>query len=178
MRNVIAVIAVVLVLGIGYSAAQQRRNQPAPRAKVKYVPPPRQRMPLGAMNVEPAFPVTVSHTLDLADDGKALYEQMAKQLTGLAAVPDDRLNFYSAVLQAYRIRGWMGMVDHVEPIPGGYLVTVLVGPDIEPTDEIGPIIGVFSRYAEQYRVVNGVIQYAGCLDPENMAGKMPGMLSM
>ncbi|HEX8203908.1 MAG TPA: hypothetical protein VF590_25760, partial [Isosphaeraceae bacterium] len=90
---------------------------------------------------------------------------------------NDRLRFFSAVLSQYRITGWEGMIDAVESIPGGYFLTVRVTPVIEPTEQIGPFIAVGSRYAEQYRIVNGVIEYVRSLDPEGMAGKMPMIMS-
>ncbi len=45
----------------------------------------------------PSGSVAVDFTLNLNPETKALYQQMASAISGYTAVPDDRLNYYSAV---------------------------------------------------------------------------------
>jgi hypothetical protein len=45
----------------------------------------------------PSWSVAVDFTLNLNPETKALYQQMTSAISGYTAVPDDRLNYYSAV---------------------------------------------------------------------------------
>jgi hypothetical protein len=170
MKKLILVATVIVIAVAGYVVSAQRYPEERPVPKL---PPKVQRRAMVARIQEyvPPFPVIVDPELD--PETKALHEQLAKQLSGVG-VPDDRLNFYSALIGApgYRITGWTGVLDEADPIPGGYLVTVRVGPSLE-SDELGNATIVDSEYAEQYRVVNGTVQYVGFLDPEGMFGKFP-----
>jgi hypothetical protein len=170
MKKLILAVTVLVIGAAGYVVYAQRQPEERPVPKL---PPKIQRRAMVTRIQEyvPPFPVIVDPDLD--PETKALYEQLAKQLSGVG-VPDDRLNFYSALIGApgYRIKGWAGVIDAAAPIPGGYLVTVRVSPSVD-SDRFGPATVVSSEYAEQYRVINGTVQYVGFLDPEGMFGKFP-----
>src|SRR4051812_24379405 len=89
----------------------------------------------GKANIQPrplpqepirVFPVRVSSRIQ--GEERPTYEKLAAHLTGMEAMPDDRILFYAAVFEQYSVQGWRGILDRVEPIQGGYLVTVRVLP--------------------------------------------------
>jgi len=119
----------------------------------------------------------VDFTLQLDAQTAALYQQMVTLMGAYTAVPNDRLTYFSAVLNNpdYVLEKWGGLLSDVQPNPmGGYLLTVRVRPQLSsPTNQ--PTIFRWT-YREQFAVdANNNIQYLGFLDPENAAGKMPQM---
>jgi len=119
----------------------------------------------------------VDFTLQLDAPTAALYQQMVTLMGGYTAVPNDRLNYFSAVLNNpdFVLERWGGLLSNVQPNPmGGYLLTVKIGPQLSsPTSQ--PMIFNWN-YGEQFSVdANNNIQYVGFLDPDNGAGKLPGM---
>ena len=123
------------------------------------------------------FPVAIDPTLNLDPDTQALYQQMATALDGYAAVPNDRLNFYSAINNPPNsaVTCWGGFVEDVQPAAGGgYQVTVAVTASTA-TSDLGPrtLPAMAGPYYELYNVNGGVIQYLGFQDPRNVAGQPP-----
>jgi hypothetical protein len=168
MKKLLLAIA-LLAIGIGGYALLRTEGQyaePIPAMsemvpELKFVPP------------EPRPPLSVILNDDLGPDTKALHEQLAKVLSAVGP-PDDRLAFYAALFNTpgFRVIGWSGILEDAEPIPGGYLVTLRIAPNVE-SDEFGPKTVINSQYREQYRVIDGNVQYVGFLDPEGMFGKFP-----
>jgi hypothetical protein len=139
------------------------------------------RIPLAEDDQPPAFCVVVDPTLNLTPDQQALYQQMATDLQDVAAIPNDRLNYYSAVNNPpnYVIRGWGGTVQNVQPdCCGGYLVTVFVKPHLSTTAYGNSTIILTSDYCEIYQVTNDVPQYVSFTDPAGLAGQMPDFLGL
>ena len=124
----------------------------------------------------PTFPVTVDFTLTLDANTQALYQQMATALSGYTTVPNDRINYYSAFNNwaDYQISGWVGMVQNVQSIDGGNVVTVGVVPQFTNASSI-----VVNDYSEQYFVGNdGRITYQGFTDPNGWAGQSPPIIDL
>lgn len=120
--------------------------------------------------------VSVDFTLNLDPQSQALYQQMATAISAYIGVPNDRLNYYSAVNNPpnWVIGGWGGLVHDVEPDGnGGYVVTVLVNPDLSATP-YGTGVTISTDYSERYSVdANNNVQYLGFLDPGGWAGQQP-----
>ena len=121
----------------------------------------------------PFFNAIVNPNLNLDANTFALYQQMATTLSAVTDVPNDRLNYYSAVNQppVYQILGWEGMVSTVQANNGGYLVGVSVVPYLSAEGGAGVVSN--SDYLETYQITNGVVQYVGSADPQSLAGQMP-----
>lgn len=127
-----------------------------------------------AAQPQPFWRVSVSWGLQLDANTQALYQHMADLLSGVTAVPNDRLNYYSAVNRPpdWVIGGWTGMVTDVQPsVGGGHVVTVTANPVFPDWTSVT----IFSDYSEHYNIdqFNNIV-YVGFSDPNNWAGKMPG----
>lgn len=84
-----------------------------------------------ALPPRPVWDVGVDWSLQLDPDTQALYQRMADLLSGVTTVPNDRLNYYSAVNKPpdWVIERWSGLVTNVQPAAGGgYTVTVTANP--------------------------------------------------
>lgn len=82
-------------------------------------------MPAGQTAAAPW--VTVWSMAPPAAQVQATYQQMATLISGYTAVPGDRTNYYSAVIND--VDHWTGSLSNVQAAPGGgYTVTVMVGP--------------------------------------------------
>ena len=146
------------------------------QAHVKYSPARGAGRIRAAVDAAPVFPVAVDTGLDLDQATLALYQQMATQLSGNAAVPNDRTNYYSAFrnMPHYQIGGWAGIVEDVQAVNGGNLVTVQVVPLFTTT-----ATGVLNDYTEQYLIGNdGSIAYQGFADPNGWAGLVPNTIDL
>ena len=119
----------------------------------------------------PVFPVEVDPNLSLDANTQALFQQMATLLSGNPAVPNNRTNFYSAVIATagLTVNNWEGWVENVQAMNGGNLVTVAVFPSLSSTD-YGDSLAIDTNYYEQYFVLNGSHTYSGFLDPLNESG--------
>ena len=126
--------------------------------------------PVRVVNVVGTPWVTVDWGLTLDANHQALYQNMATLLSGVAAVPQDRDNYYSVIIND--VGSWLGMVSDVQAANGGgYVVTVSVSPLISPGSLYGDATGVGGDYSEIYHVdVNNNVTYSGFTDPEGMAG--------
>jgi len=177
----VATVSLVTAAWVQTQARPPRRGV-AVRAKGDVPEPKLTGAPVGRMHLgiiardfgDPPpdpFEVIVDPDLNLDPNTQALYQQMAATLDGYAAVPQDRLNFYSAL---NNIAAWGGVVEDVQPNGGGYLVTVNVNAVLSPGDNgLVSFVAMPGPYSEIYQVTNGVIQYMGFNDPQNAAGQQP-----
>ena len=126
----------------------------------------------------PFWNVTVLWSLNLDGPTQALYQQMANLLSGVNAVPNDRLNYYSAVNDppTWVIQSWSGMVSNVVANPdGSYQVTVTANPLFAGQSSLS----LLSDYSEIYNIdQDNNINYVGFSDPNNWAGTIPGLANM
>jgi len=125
--------------------------------------------------------VRVDWTLNLNNQQEALYQQMTTLLSNNTTIPQDRLNYYSAVNNppTYVISGWGGVLTNVQQQGNGtYLLTVSVCPFFSAAALFGSSTEVFTDYSEQYSVdANNSLSYVGFLDPKGWAGQMPAMMT-
>ncbi len=123
-----------------------------------------------------SWPVTILWTLNLNQNQQNLYEEMALVLSSYTTVPQDRLDYYSAVNSppGSVINGWSGVLTNVQAEAGGsYLVTVLVSPYLS-TATYGAVTSVDTDYSEQFTInANDQVTYVGFLDPLGYAGETP-----
>jgi hypothetical protein len=141
----------------------------------RVVPPPARAAVVDGLPLGVCF-----SPLNLDQATQQLYQNMVNILNGYTGVPNDRLNYYSAIVNAdgYSVGVWTGGISSVQPNCNGYLVTVLVTPAFSSPD-YGPVgVPVDSDYSEQYQVFNdNTFQYVGSLDPQGLAGQMPAIAS-
>jgi hypothetical protein len=113
---------------------------------------------------------------NLDQNTQQLYQSMQNSLNGSTFVPNDRTNYYSAVINVngFVLNDWGGIITNVQPNANGFLVTVDVVPSLS-SDTVGPnAIICDSDYSEQYQVFgDGSFQYVGFLDTQGLAGQMP-----
>jgi hypothetical protein len=181
-----AVCAVSTTLAVVHArqrAVPKSSGGPGPIAKagsgapVSVVPAPKKGGSVLLANAaQSSWPVSVYSALNLTEGQQALYNDMALAVSGYTTVPQDRLNYYSAVNSPpnYVINGWGGIITNVAAQDGGtYLVTVAVFPYLS-TAALGASTMVGSDYSEQYSVDESEnVTYAGFLDPQGLAGSMP-----
>ena len=125
-----------------------------------------------------AFLVSYDTQTNLDPNTAQLYQTLASVLNGSLRVPNDRLNYYSAVNSQNdcQILGWEGIVTGVAPNANGYLVTLDVHPYLGSVTDGASAFVVSGDYSEQYQVNNdGSFQYTGFLDPQGLAGQLPAI---
>jgi hypothetical protein len=129
----------------------------------------------------PDFWVTYDNQVIVDPNAQQLYQSMGNILTGWAGLPNDRLNYYSAVDNNNDcvINGWQGIISNVEANCNGYLVTVAVVP-LLASDTYGTTAVVMdSDYSEQFQVFkDSTFEYIQSLDPLGLAGQMPGLAGL
>jgi hypothetical protein len=123
----------------------------------------------------PPFNVLVDPTLTLTPAQLAIYQQLATDISGFATIPNDRLNYYSAINSPpdSTIGGWNGLIQNVQANDCGYVVTVFVTPNLSTTDFGGATVICVSDYCETYQVTNDIVQYLGFTDPNGLGGQSP-----
>lgn len=121
--------------------------------------------------------VSVEWGLTLDVNTRALYQHMADVLSAVTAVPNSRLNYYSAVVND--IAGWSGMVTNVQAVAGGgYSVTISVEANPAAGSQYGDAAKFYSDYSETYHIdVNNNVTFAGSDDPEGLSGLVPAVVS-
>ena len=134
---------------------------------------------LVALDQQPPFwDVGVDWGLQLDAETQALYQQMANLFSTVNAVPNDRLNYYSAVNDPpnWTIQNWTGLVTGVAANGDGtYQVTVTANPCFAQSTTLV----ILSDYSEIYHVdQNNNATYVGFSDPNNWAGTIPGLVNM
>jgi len=134
----------------------------SPRHLTAGFTPPSQTNPAGWVTVDPS--------LSLDAQTRALYQRMATDVSGYAAVPNDRANYYSSVIND--VGYWGGMLVNVRASPqGGYVASVLVRPTIADGQLYGSSTVIISDYSETYYVdANDNVTYGGFSDPNGWAG--------
>jgi len=185
MRPRTVAVATVAALGLallinsvyGQRSPRRARKTPAPAAgpQMKHAFAPELRAVAAADQTPPVPWVSVDWSLTLNASDQALYQRMATLLSGVTAVPNDRLNYYSAVIND--IGSWGGLVSIVQSDNnGGYVVTVPVSGCVLSGHLGGSSMTLFTDYSELYHIdANNNVTYAGFLDPNGWAGSMPGM---
>lgn len=87
----------------------------------------------GQQNDGPAFFLVSYDTKANLNQGEVqLYQNMVNLLNGYANVPQDRLNYFSALNNANgcTITGWQGYISNVQPNCNGYAVTISITPTL------------------------------------------------
>jgi hypothetical protein len=143
---------------------------------------PQQMMLIHLGDVQPAvWAVNVYSELNLGMDDQQLYQSMASVLTGVVIVPNDRLNYWSAVNNPPNssISSWYGSVTVVTPDGnGGYLVTVAASPNVTLASG-GAVSASLGNYTEQWDIdVNNNATFVQSFDPEGLAGQMPTLMAL
>jgi len=117
--------------------------------------------------------VTVISGLTLDANTRTLYQQMANLVSGFTAVPNDRVNYYSAVIND--IANWTGSLTSVQSTAqGGYVVTVLVVGEVAEDKLYGSSGCLITDYSEIHNLdANNNVTYAGFTDPDGLAGARP-----
>jgi hypothetical protein len=125
-------------------------------------------------DAQPAWAVDVLSLETLNAQDQQLYQNMANILSGVAAIPNARTTFWSAV--ASNITGWGGSVSNVTPDgTGGYVVTVITSPNI--TLNTGESPTAAANYSEQWHVdAQNNATFVQSLDPDGHAGQPPALV--
>ena len=140
-----------------------------------------------AQNGQPAgdgphfFLVSYDETVITDPTQRQLYQSLADVLNGWQQIPNDRLNYYSAVdnQNGYAITGWQGIITTVQPNNNGYSVTVSITPTLT-TDAAGSqSVPMTADYSEVFQVNHdNTFQYTGFLDPQRLAGHLPDIADL
>jgi len=154
-------------------AAQVANGQPLPIRKSSLPRPYLGARFLAAAQTPPRPWVTVLLGLNLDANTQTLYQQMATLLSGVTAVPNDRVNYDSAVIND--IANWQASLSNVQSDgSGGHAVTLRVGPVIAEGKWFGSSGTMASDYTEIYHVDSkNNITYVGFTDPNGSAGQEP-----
>lgn len=117
----------------------------------------------------PTFPVNVDPALCLSAASLAQYQQVANTLSGYTGVPQSRLDYYAALVNSnnYTIVGWQGILENLNIVDTGYLVTIKVIPALAAPS------GITSNFSEQNLVIDNSIQFQSSADPQGLAGLIP-----
>ena len=129
---------------------------------------------------QPGLPLVVTFNPTNRDaNTQQLYQTMQNLINGFAMTPADRMTYYSAMnnVNGYVIDSWCGFITNVQQNANGYLVSIDVLPEISGAAACAIVTGV--DYSEQYQVfADGSFQYVGSLDPQGLAGQMPGVIGL
>ncbi len=92
---------------------------------------------------------------------RTLHEQAVGQLAR-ATVPEQRVQHFNwlADWQKYRVTGWHGSVQGMEPTPDGYVVSVLVLPSFTAH---GASAATMDSLIEQYVISHGQVHFNGAI---------------
>ena len=173
---VLALVASSTAFVVGVARGQRARSG-NPRAAAMG---PAEKRPLTPLIPEvqladeppPAPWVEVDWGLTLDLDSQVLYQQMADLISGVTAVPTDRVNYYSAVIDS--VSSWAGGVMDVQAVGNSYVVTVQVDPLFAEGSRVGSSASVLSDYSEIYCVdADNTVTYLGFSDPNGWAGQAP-----
>jgi len=112
----------------------------------------------------PAFAVDVDSRKNKGPGILPIHQKLADRLSKVEAVPADRLRHYQWLNNGdFQLLGWHGFVDHAEPIPGGYLVTLRISPRVR--SKFGASTTVFDKMYEKYTVVGDQVEFVEAIHP-------------
>lgn len=119
--------------------------------------------------IVPALRIERLPNLKADRETMALHSQAAALITRANPTPAYRMQHFNWIASnpRWRLLGWGGFVQHVEPVPGGYAVTVQVSPQMTEDNRSATAI---DYTLEVYMISNGQVQFSHGIDQPNVAG--------